>query len=577
MVELSVVSNSADLTSTIAIAAECYNVGKYAECFQLCSWLYRVSEDKEVLKKALQLKGKALYHVFVAEKGSLRSKYVSKMALYSCYNKAREAINLLGLTIDSGTDTDAERLLDQVHFTYIRETRNPDLIRCLLCHKKGKLRASHVWPKSVLEHFLKCIQAPQRQAFSVPWKEYGTLQSAKQLTFPMLCGECEQLLNRSCEIKFKSEFFNKLYDPDNYSKTSESQSIEYGEYLYRFCLSIIFRALPLNSVDLSEKGNADDIYNLFSVCRKLLLSDNIYNFPNKPSIALLIAPTSLPKGVPTVPMIHRILRSIGLISLSSVSLHDCTVYHGKATFLLAGIGVLNLVVSLDPHAPLLLPPTNIIKAEGGVFTVPENLKRFHAMPLGLWKELERLATTYAKKVFHLPQKLLATQEWAKAELTELQSMLKSTKPEEHETLVDYLPVNISVNKPLDHGGTFSLPVGHQVLLHTHEENDKGWEASIFLVADSSSHQYNGSTAPCDQPYTVLMLRRQGVVVCIAYFISNSEAVTSSCLVSSESNSVLPTIEKMYETREIADALLPKLLQMKGFPSMEALLFWLEKG
>ena len=404
---------------------------KYTECFNLVSWLFQVSDDEKVQQKALALKGKALYYIFKSEKRSLK-KSASRAAVSSCYNKAREAINLLGLAIDNGVDGVAERLLDQVHFDYIRKTRSPDLVRCLLCRKKRKLKASHVWPNSVLKHLLKCMCSSEKQVFSVPWKDYGSLQSPKQMTFPMLCGDCEQLLNHSCENKFKVEFFSKLYDPEDlYNKLSKSQSIEYGDYLYRFCVSIIFRALPLVDTDISQKGNADDIYNLFTTCRELLLKKDISHSLNKPSIALIISPTSLPSGVPSVPMIDRILHSPGMIILSPWSLDNCTAYPGKTSFLLASLGVLNIVVSLDPQSPLLLPPTSMINPKGGTLMFPEDCKRFFSMPAGVWKLLEDAAVSYSEHVSQLPQKLVESQEWARRELGDLQLVLLGAKIDEN--------------------------------------------------------------------------------------------------------------------------------------------------
>lgn len=555
-------------------AEGCYMCKKYAECFKLVSWVCQISDDEEVLKRALDLKGKALYYVFKYEKRSLK-KNDSRLAITSCYNKAREAINLLGLTIDSGVDKVAERLLDQVHFDYIRKTRSPDLVRCLLCRKKRQLMASHVWPNSVLKHLLKCMCSPEKRVFSVPWKDYGSLQTSKQMTFPMLCGDCEQLLGH-CENKFKVKFFSKLYDPDDcYAKLAKPQSFEYGEYLYRFCLSIIFRALPLVDTDISQKGNADDIYSLFTTCRELLLKRDISNELNKPSIALFVSPTSLPDGVPGVPMIDRILHSPGMIFLSPWSLDDGTVFHGKASFLLASLGVLNLIVSLDPQSPLLLPPTNMISPKGGILFFPEDCKRFYAMPVGVWKIFESAATSYSKQIFQLPLKLVKSQDWVRRELGDLQDMLLAFKPNENEgeTILTLLPNDFNVSKAFDLGRRFWLPAGHRILLHMNVSVDFR-EASIFLAVGADSCvdcQFSGNN-----PYIILMLRVPGYIVCIGYLVSQNKAATTKCLVGSEDKPMLPVIETKYKTKSIADTLLPKLLQLRGFSSMEALFFWLKR-
>ena len=548
--------------------------GKYTECFKLASWLYHVADNEKVRKKALDLKGKALYYVFTFEKRSLK-KNVSKNSFALCYNKANEAINLLGLTIDSGVDKVAERHLDQVHFDYIRYTRSPNLVRCLLCRKKRKLKASHVWPNSVLKHLWKCMSSSKKQAFSVSWKNYGSLQTAKQLTFPMLCENCEKLLNCSCENKFKVEFFSRLYDPEDYDKLGRAQSIQYGDYLYRFCLSIIFRALPLIDSTISQMGNADDIYNLFAICRELLQKRDISSSPNKPSIALLILPTTLPEGVTSVPMIGRILHSAGIIKLGSHSLYDCKACHGKSSFLLASIGVLNLVVSLDPQMPLLLPPTSMIVPKGGIFMFPEDSKRFFTLPIGVWKLLESLALNYAEQVFHLPQKLVKSQDWAKYELSDLQSMLFGFKPDEdkEKALLHYLPDDFHTFNALKFGKPLQLPDGHHVLLHMHEEKDF-LEILLFLAIGtdvSADSQFS-----CSNPYAILILWVPGYEVSIGYFVSHDEPVATTSLVSSEDNSLLPSIEAKFQTRAVIDTLLPRLLQLRGFSSIQVLLFCLER-
>ena len=571
--------NFTDILKTLTYAEGCYLCSKYAECIKLVSWISQSSGDKEVRRKALALKGKALCHVFLAEKRFLK-KSDSRASVTLCYNRAREAINLLGSTIDSGVDKHAEKLLDQVHMNYIRKTRRPDLTRCLLCQKKGILRASHVWPNSVLRHLLKCMSSPEHKVFSVPWKDFGSLQSSKQITFPMLCDDCEQLLSRTCESRFKVEFFSKLYDPkDVYTKLASPQLFEYGDYLYRFCLSILFRALPLVDADISQLGNADDIYSLFTTCRELLLKESIADSPNNPSIALLISPTCLPEGVPSVPMIDRILHSPGMILLGPWTVESdnftSTSCYGKASFLLASLGVLNLIVSLDPKTPLMLPPASIINPIGGTLVFPEDSKRFFTMPLGVWKLLEKAATSYSQQIFHLPEKLVKSQDWAKREMSDLQSMLFGFKPDEDssKTVLHYLPNNFHVLGIAARGSLLKVPPGHRILLHMHENSER-WEAFIFLAV--------GSDVPEDSffsrrnPYTVLLLHVPGYTISIGYFVSQSKAMTTSRLVSSKEDSMLPTVETKYNTKAIANELLPKLIEQRGFSSMEALFFWMER-
>ena len=206
--------------------------------------------------------------------------------------------------------------------------------------------------------------------------------------------------------------------------------------------------------------------------------------------------------------------------------------------------------------------------------IAEDSKRFLAMPFGIWKMFESSATSYSEQVFHLPQKLVKSEDWAWGELRDLQSMLIGFKPNENEkAMLHYLPDNFHTSKIFELGKSLRLPAGHRILMHMYEEIES-WEASIFLAVGADSSV--ASQFSCNSPYTVLMLRLPGYIVCIGYFVSRSKAVTTSCLVSSEDKSMLPNIEVKFKTKTIADTLLPKLLQLRGFSSMEELLFWLER-
>ena len=568
----------ADILKTLTFAEGCYMCSKYTECFKLASWVYQETQDKEMKRKALALKGKALYNVFVAEYRALKKKGSSKATKTSCYSKAQEAIHLLGLTVGNQPhDREAEKFLDNLHLDCIRKARNPSLACCLLCQKKRSLKASHVWPNSVLKHLLKCICPSEQQVLSVPWTSADSLRTSKQLTFRILCGDCEQLLSHSCENKFKVEFFSKLYDPEDvYTKLAKPQSIKYGEYLYRFCISIIFRALPLVKSDVSQLGNSDSVYELFTTCRELLLTKDLSKAQNKPSLALFLSPTSLPEGAPNIPMMERILHSTGMALFSDWSLDECTAYHGKASFLLTSLGVLNIIVNLDPQMPLLLPPTSMIDPKGGTITFPEDCKRFFAMPLGVWKILEEAASFYSRRVFYFSQDLLQSKDWAKREFIDLQlSVLEHSNLDEnqHTTYLNCLPGDFGISDVFSLGKSLKLPVGHRVLLHLSHRSEHSI-ATIFLAARTDL--YTDEPFTCSCLYIILALHVPGYIVCIGYGVSQSKGVVTSSLANKTDKPMLPSIEAKYKTKSTANELLSKLLQLKGFASIEALIFWFDR-
>ena len=138
----------------------------------------------------------------------------------------------------------------------------------------------------------------------------------------------------------------------------------------------------------------------------------------------------------------------------------------------------------------------------------------------------------------------------------------------------YLPDDFDASKAFAIGKSLKLPPGHRILLHMYEKNES-WESSIFLAIGTNSSAET-QFFPSNNLYTVLMLRVPGYTVCIGYFVSQNDAVTTSRLISLEDKPMLLDVEGKYKTKTIADTLLPKLLQLKGFSSMEALCFWLER-
>ena len=126
---------------------------------------------------------------------------------------------------------------------------------------------------------------------------------------------------------------------------------------------------------------------------------------------------------------------------------------------------------------------------------------------------------------------------------------------------------------LDLGRTqLKLPAGHCILLHAYEKT-KSHEAFLFLAVGANVSA--DSQFSCGNVYSILVLRLPGYILCIGYFVSHTEAMATTGLVSSKDNSILPTIEEKFQTKAVTDDMLPRLLRLRGFSSMQDLLYWLE--
>ena len=524
------------------------------------------SEDDSTKVTARLYKGKALYYLYSHEQK------VHDVPSKQCLRMAKEVVGLLS---DMVSDSEVKKFRDIALLDYIREKNDKYLVRCLLCQsQKKKLKSSHIWPAAVLKHFVEYTLMPEarkdksREILRVSWRKQKPLHSSGVITFYMLCGDCEQMLSCSCENKFKSNFFSKMYEIGNPQKVAEEQFIDYGKYLYQFFLSILFRAIPLLARGISIYGNSKEIYKLFDTCRSFLLGRHSLPVDKLPQVALLISPTTLPQGTPCPPFMDRILHSAGSAYISTGSLEDgIENLKGKGRFLVASLGVLTVVVGLEPHYPLTVPPDCIIKPDGGSYHIPSNLRRFHSWPLGLWREMSDISRRYAADMFMVSTSA-ARLEWMKEEVEGLSLAFKTTPLDDmSHTIINFLPKGFSVSEPLRIGGKLQLPEGHLVLLHIHQSSENS-EYTLFLAAGTNSTQ-----TMLEKLYAILVFGLHSYIISIGYLISHDEPVVAGNLNKEESSLyLLPSVEATCSLKELTNRVLPVLLKKRGFHNYQSLLF-----
>ena len=556
-----------DICHTLIYIEGCCRYGKYVECVNLANH-YVYSEDDSTKVTARLYKGKALYYLYSHEQ---KFPHVPSK---QCLRMAKEVIGLLSDTC-MVSDSEVKKIRDIALLDYIRKKNDKYLVRCLLCQsRKKKLKSSHIWPAAVLKHFVEYTLTPEarndksREIFRVSWRKQKHLHSSGVITFYMLCGDCEQMLSSSCENKFKSNIFAKIYEIGNPQRVSEEQCIDYGKYLYRFFLSVVFRAIPILSRGMSVYGNSKEIYKLFDTCQSFLLSRHPLPVDKLPQVAMLITPTSLPQGTPCPPFLDRILHSAGSAYISTRSLEDgFENLKGKGRFLVASLGVLTVVVGLEPNYPLAVPPDCIIKPGGGSYHIPSNLRRFHSWPLGLWRGMNEISRQYAEEMFTVSTSA-AKLEWMKEEVEGLSLAFKTTPLDDmNQTIINFLPKGVAISKPLGIGGKLQLPEGHLVLLHIHQSSPSS-EYTLFLVAGR-----NSTRAMLEKLYAILVFGLRSYIVSIGYVISQAEPIVACNLNNEEASMyLLPSVEATCKLKELTNRILPVLLKRRGFYSLQSLLF-----
>ena len=87
------------------------------------------------------------------------------------------------------------------------------------------LQHSHVWPKAIFDAFSSGMKkTSSRRLFRLSGTSLTQLKSPKEITWFILCKECEQLVG-NVEEQFIRNFFKKIYDVTSPSKPLKAQEI----------------------------------------------------------------------------------------------------------------------------------------------------------------------------------------------------------------------------------------------------------------------------------------------------------------------------------------------------------------
>ena len=560
----------------------CYEHYKYHECLHSCNRLLKHESLKEGVRDQVQvLKCKALFKIFQSEHRLLQNEYerLSSREFYerekACYDKVREVIGRLGAALDGHSiDNEGSVCLDYGMIEIVRGTNELNKFRrCMLCLKQGELKRSHIVPKSVLEVFRSgFVQHQGNKGLTVAGVHSSKVQmyhSEKTITKFMLCGGCEMLLNKDGEHDFLNKFFIKIYDSSNSEALTKGRKLPYEGWLYHFCIGFLFRVVA-GFIGIPNVMNHHEVYGFIKECRNFLLKRSC--LPSFPKVYLFTNPTRIPHEYEKE-WVNETLVEPAFFDCPSVRLSNGNTCHfPEAHFLLAHLGILNMIVPFSPADDVSMPEQFIVDPNGGVYTVPPEEQRLKFLPEGMKTTFSRISENIKEDMKDFlfrrekpfppvaskttDKNLQDTVGLVEAINADFNLLMKSSEPK----ISNYLPTNFHVDSETK---TFQLPPEYSLIIH----------ATIPVEMLASKVSYFVGITNSQQPFVIV------------YQCSVSETKCFGCLISEDDLTVQkyisgillmqnPSIARQFDTitATLGD-ILPIILRTKGFKNMKMLIYY----
>ena len=620
----------ADIDTYLEFAGGCYQFGMYKKCVDVCAEMLKTSTYHQcsTLYRFKLLKGKSLFHIFNRLIDELPAEvspkdYYARQKLDTCIEIAVEAVDLLGFVHDRGfIDKEGSKYLD-LSMIYLISSDNAlkRCERCLLCLQNLKRRTevldvkqqpedktggstmpsskqskglqhSHVWPKAVFNAFSSGLPktSSQRLFRLSSSTSFSQLKSPKEITWFILCKGCEQLTG-NIEEQFIRKFFKKIYDTSSPSKPLEAQTIKYGNWLYQFCISIFMRGiavLPCN--DTFKRLNADKLYELFAVCRNILMPNSTQEtYSAVPSIHLFVNPIS-----PTLEesqlfsTIHENLVSPAFLAVTDK--HSSKIYFrspSESCLFVAHLGILNVVVDVRS---VLTSCSHSIISEDGEYHVPCESERNLLLPQEVKKVFHAAAHQNEVNETLMPDRLRDSH-WSKSSGKSPQKhheetfMIHQAQENDRKVLLqqgvrpavdptnaknmNLLPRGFNIRRLKTNSGSVELPHGHQVLLHCEvRDSDSSYDkgTTVFLAVGDGSTKY-----PLNKPYAIYHQYDPGMYINIGMFVSLDDLSVTGLLLDDEPKRYAQTLCDNHNFQENIQYTLMTVLYLTGFSTLKSYL------
>ena len=500
----------------------------------------------------------------------------------TCYGLAREVIRSFKIVSQkSGFKFDDESLkVFYIALMDMSREGNESLKKfhyCLLCKRnKMELQHSHVIPKSILECFAasmgQTVGKKVFKAINYPRKKRFRYFASKELAFYIFCKKCENIFNDGGEKGFLS-FFQEIYNSEDSGTLEKEHKLEYGEWLYHFCIGLIFRGIA-TSTGIPDYMESEKVYQYFLKCCRFLLNEYSLDSLELPEIYILFNPTTVPKEYELL-VLKQILISPGFFFCDDISLSNglCTE-PPVAQFMVAHIGIINILVSFTNEADL---GEYKVVPSGGTCIIPCDSER--TLPKGIWEMFGSLSSDFRREMqesfFHKQDKLplpIQTVETESKVNTQKAFKMVSAQIEDKQFFTDQCEQESSATLSLlpetfrivRESSIVSLPSDHHLLLHLHTavENDKGSTALIGLYVKKGQ--------PI-KPFAIHYQFSPTTLFCVGFYLTQTGEVEKLICDSPLDgySTVKAYVEKVQTSIPIS---LPAILNAKGFVNMESLIY-----
>lgn len=579
--------------NNLHLNAECsYLQRRYCTCIELCNDLLQLQDlEASHVGSINYLKGKALYQYFILEQYKLNlnslTEDIRKEISKQCYKLNTMAIELLAESIDCGyvpseEELEASNMLDRAMMDCIYKANLLNTVhRCYMCRRKlapgENLIKSHVIPRAVLEIMAADDVGNKQVFFEVSSSFKDRLITPGEMNYYMLCSICEQTVSKHGEIQFPELIFRKIYD-----NAVAEQTMEYGPWLYQFCISLLFRAFNLDSTNAYT--NEKQVYETFKKCHNYVKrwlespGEDRVTVINIPKVYIFISPVKGGREDLYCGYFSWFLRG-GLNSFfSNNGDPELKLY---AQYFTIQVNLINIVVRIFDDSSEDMFEKFIIHPEGGHLWIPPEHQRKVNIPRGIWLMFRKLSKRAEKSVEKFEHIIYKSIKGSQIEQSRFKNgapislvgegMVADAAPFlKHEVFklhhsYEMLPPQFTVN-PRSKGNKVILPQGHTILLHSNYVRGPR-KGSTFFIAIGNSKKYS-----VDKPYVLWYFYDPLMEVsCGAFFSIDSYEITSFLASEQRMDMKAMANSSLTTARERMPQILKDLLQEKGFSSMHSLL------
>ena len=327
--------------------------------------------------------------------------------------------------------------------------------------------------------------------------------------------------------------------------------------------------------------NSNELYSLFVKCRECLLkAPYIDDIENLPMVEVLISPSSPNPGDEKHGFIHSAMRMLYQFTIGITNLQNGAFnFPQEAQFLLAQIGIINILVKLPPSRDIPASPGCVIDSSKGihVYHIPASEERRSLCYQGIWEVIRSTAQELLEAWWQRPKEFCPQETHKPADdvmnLYDIESsgftdfhasdgkILAAQPSSLAPTTLDFLPEGFHLDSSLH---TVRFPDGHNVVAHKcfRDELIK----TVYFIAIGQTGAYN-----VNKPYAVVHFSAPGMLIKVGFFIDLKELAALDFLPDKKTREMLQDVKVIEEIKSDLHNNLFLLLHEKGFSSLVSLL------